>query len=80
MKAKIQTWRGIADEVSLASAFKPYTNWIEGGMLEHVEETANSTYKAMGRLIACLVEKKILTLEEANYVSGNSVLELIEDI
>ncbi|URA06950.1 head vertex assembly chaperone [Xanthomonas phage Pfeifenkraut] len=72
MDVKVKTWRGVR-ETSLSDALTPYVDAYErDGQLERAECLAQKTAEAFGRLAELLVEKGVISLEEAVSASGVS--------
>lgn len=70
MRASITTWRG-ACEVELYEALTPAAALAADGVAERAEEKADAALKAIGKLLAYLVETKVLRVDQASELSGN---------
>lgn len=57
--------------VSLQEYLTP-KEWYDGGIAETARDLANKNAESTGRLLASLVEKNILTFEEASNIAGVS--------
>lgn len=77
MRVTVQHWRG-KRTMDLADALTIETP-TEGGSVERALDLAESNAKAMGKLLAALVEKKTLTLDEAGEIVGEYSLEEWDD-
>lgn len=64
MKVRIKNYRGEVATVELAKALKPDHDYASG-QVERVAELAENTAFSLGRLSALLVEKGLMSLEEA---------------
>ena len=67
--AVVKTWRG-DQEVTLNAALTPYSHYDEGGVAESAQHQADAASEAIGVLLAYLVEKGHLTLDEAKEIAG----------
>lgn len=80
MKVLWRSWgRYLGEKRELVDVLEP--SCMDGpGELENISNQVEVTAKAFARLAALLVEKKVLTLEEAFKVSGNDgEVELLPD-
>lgn len=70
MKAFIELWNG-KQETTLAKALQP-TSWLNDhtGVAETARAYAEANREAIGALAALLVEKKVITLDEAAHACG----------
>lgn len=64
MKVKIKDWSG-SQTLPLEAACTPYSSADDRGQLETVETQLQLVSDTLGRLIANLIEKHILTIDEA---------------
>lgn len=72
MKVKVKTWHGTR-ETFLSYALTPYIDAYEcDGRSESMERLTQKTAEAFGRLAELLVEKGVISLEEAVSASGVS--------
>lgn len=70
MQVIVKTWRG-SRTMELETALTP-EGMDRDGATERAQATADAACEAMGRLLATLVEKKTLALQEAQAISGVS--------
>jgi hypothetical protein len=71
MKVKVgYGWVKDLKVCELADVIVPGYSGYDGGVLEQVENKADETAKAMGRLLATLVDSHALTLEQAKNIAG----------
>lgn len=78
MRVKIKTWRG-QRETELEDALTPSIGAYEcEGQLERAESLARKSAEAFGRLAALLVERRLISLDEA--VSASGVSEEITEV
>lgn len=61
---------GVTRELPLEIALAPEADGDRDGAVEHASETADKACEAIGKLLALLVEKRVLTLDEACTVAG----------
>lgn len=64
MKVRIKNYRGEVATVELEKALKPNHDYAYH-QVERVAELADNTASSLGRLSALLVEKGVMSLEEA---------------
>lgn len=69
MRVTIKTWRG-KRETFLADALRPQSYYERSGVAEDAAALAQATAEAFGRLAELLVDKGVITLEEAVSVAG----------
>lgn len=70
MRVRVKTWRG-EREMDLADALTPSVTGIgESGQVERAQDSANEALGAIGRLLAELVERDILSLDSAASICG----------
>lgn len=75
MRVVIVDWRGAKRETDLDIALVPDVSY-DGGLAEYAKALALKNSEVIGALAALLVEKKIITLDEAT--SACQVLRTIE--
>lgn len=77
LRAKIE-FNGQSQEIDLSVALRPYT-YGSSGIAEQALEIGQENIECFGRLLAVLVEKNILNIGEAKYISGHefSKIEII---
>lgn len=78
MKVKFENFMGTERELDLATYLQPAHTSDHGGAFENIEAYINANNTAIGNLLECLVEKKILTFKEAERIAGERDGELIE--
>lgn len=73
MDVEVKGWR-TTRRMSLEEALRPsgYRGYDSGGAIEQAQDDASEACKAVGRLAAKLVEKGVLTLDEAVEAMGIS--------
>lgn len=69
MRCVIKDWRGMRREVELSSALEP-APFYDGGVIEAAQAKAEACAVAIGKLTALLVEKGLVTLDEAKHATG----------
>jgi hypothetical protein len=70
MRVRVDSGWGGPREMSLEQALTPSAWDSSGGSLEAARDAANAANECIGRLAALLVEKRVLTLEEARIATG----------
>lgn len=77
MRVKMETWRGV-QEMDLQSALTPALKAYEAdGQVERAQVLADKTATAVGRMLTVLVEKGVLSLEEAGACVDEHSLEVV---
>lgn len=80
MKIRTENWRGDRVTLTLEEAFTPVASADYGGRLESVDAKADKNAEVLGKLIAHLVRRGDVSLEEAKNIIGNyDEWELVED-
>lgn len=71
MRVTIDTWSG-RREMPLARALTPGSYVDPGtGSVEQANDKADKALEVLGDLLAKLVDRRVLTIQEASAVSGN---------
>lgn len=73
MKVIVKDWRDKPREMEDWIFFQPSDLWNDGGIAERASANARAANEALGRLIAFLYEKRIVTIEEACKIAGVSL-------
>lgn len=73
LQYEIEDYAGRVTRVSLAAGLRPEVWYDEGGVAERAKAEADLANKVMGELLARLVELKVISLSDANRISGNDV-------
>ena len=80
MKIRTENWRGERVTLTLEEALTPVASADYGGRLENVDAKADKNAEVLGKLIAHLVKRGIITLDDAQNIIGNyDVWEPVED-
>lgn len=69
MIVKMKTWRG-ESEIDLSQALQPSASSDRGGVAEQAQDQADENSKAIGRLAALLVDRRLITIDEAAAACG----------
>lgn len=79
MRVEVTRWSGDKPrEMSLEDALCPKSHGSDGAV-EHARDLANECANALGKFAARLVEKNVLTLEEAQDICGiGSTIEVVK--
>ena len=70
MKVRTENWRGEMVTLTLEAAFTPVASVDYGGRLESVDAKADKNAEVLGKLIAHLVRRGYVSLEEAKDIVG----------
>ncbi len=70
MKIRTENWRGEMVTLTLEEAFTPVASADYGGRLENVDSKADKNAEVLGKLIAHLVRRGDVSLEEAKDIVG----------
>ena len=80
MKIRTENWRGEKVTLTLEEALTPVASADYGGRLESVDAKADKNAEVLGKLIAHLMKRGIITLDDAQNIIGNyDVWEPVED-
>ena len=71
MKIRTENWRGERVTLTLEEALTPVASADYGGRLENVDAKADKNAEVLGKLIAHLVKRGIITLDDAQNIIGN---------
>ena len=71
MKVRTENWRGDKVTLTLEAACTPVASTDYGGRLENVDSKADKNAEVLGKLIAHLVKRGIITLDDAQNIIGN---------
>ncbi len=71
MKIRTENWRGEKITLTLEEAFTPVASADYGGHLENVDAKADKNAEVLGKLLARLVKRGIITLDDAQNIIGN---------
>lgn len=71
MKIHTEDWLGRPVTLTLENACTPVASTDYGGKLENVDAKADKNAEVLGKLIAHLVKRGIVTLEDAQNIIGN---------
>ena len=71
MKIRTENYWGKPITLTLEEACTPGTSADYGGKLENVEAKADKNAEVLGKLIAHLVKRGIVTLDDAQNIIGN---------
>ena len=71
MRVKVKDFMNRERECELSDALTPFVGAYEAdGAVERAEKLASKTAEAFGRLAELLVEKEVITLDEAREAAG----------
>ena len=80
MKIRAENWRGDKVTLTLEAACTPVASADYGGRLENVDSKADKNAEVLGKLIAHLVRRGDVSLEEAKDIVGEGgPWTLVED-
>ena len=71
MKIRTENWLGKPITLTLEEACTPVASADYGGKLESVDAKADKNAEVLGKLIAHLVRRGVVSLDEAKDVIGN---------
>ena len=71
MKIRTENWRGEMVTLTLEAAFTPVASADYGGRFENVDAKADKNAEVLGKLIAHLVKRGVVTLDDAQNIIGN---------
>lgn len=69
MRVTLSNWRG-EREMELEDALTPESSSDRGGVAERAQDQADANAKAIGRLAALLVDRRLISLDEACTACG----------
>lgn len=69
MLVTVRTWRG-DQEIELSEALTPKVSNDRGGVAEQAQDQADANARAIGLLAALLVERRLISVEEAASACG----------
>ncbi len=72
MKVTYTDYNGRKQTTSLADALKPHVDTYDHGRVEAAHAEATKGLEIVGNMLAAMVEKKVLTFEEALEISGQT--------
>lgn len=70
MKVMVKQWGSLVKEMELSSYLTPTDYFDEGGIAESAAARSRVACETIGKLLALLAEKKLLTLDECCDVAG----------
>ena len=71
MKIRTENWLGEKVTLTLEEALTPVASADYGGRLEAVDAKADKNAEVLGKLLAHLVKRGIVTLDDAQNIIGN---------
>ena len=71
MKIRTENWRGEKVTLTLEEALTPVASADYGGRLESVNAKADKNAEVLGKVLAHLVKRGIVTLDDAQNIIGN---------
>ena len=71
MKIRTENWRGERVTLTLEEALTPVASADYGGRFENVDAKADKNAEVLGKLIAHLVKRGIVTLDDAQNIIDN---------
>ena len=71
MKIRTENWRGEKVTLTLEGALTPVASADYGGRLENADAKADKNAEVLGKLLAHLVKRGIVTLDDAQNIIGN---------
>ena len=71
MKIRTENWRGEKVTLTLEEACTPVASTDYGGRFESVDAKADKNAEVLGKLIAHLVKRGIVTLDDAQNIIDN---------
>ena len=71
MKVRTENWRGDKVTLTLEAACTPVASTDYGGRLENTDAKADKNAEVLGNLVAHLVKRGVVTLDDAQNIIGD---------
>ena len=71
MKVRTENWRGDKVTLTLEAACTPVASTDYGGRLENTDAQADKNAEVLGNLVAHLVKRGVVTLDDAQNIIGD---------